>query len=87
MDFKKTKFSPTTIDEADRTTMTRLLGTVDWSLVPEEFRRRTLTTWDHLATACPPPGDSTIQSYAQRWGLNWPVYDCFLPPNYACICF
>ena len=87
MDSKRTKFSLSSIDEAERTLMTRLTGSVDRYVVPEEFRGRTLTTWDHLATACPQPGDSTVQLYAQRWGLNRPVYDCFLPPNYACICF
>ena len=87
MDSKKTKFSPSSIDEAERTLMTRLTGSVDRYVVPEEFRGRTLTTWDHLAIACPPPGETTVQSYTQRWGFNRPVYDCFLPPNYSCICF
>ena len=87
MDSKRTKFSLSSIDEAERTLMTRLTGSVDRYVVPEEFRGRTLTTWDHLAIACPPPGETTVQSYTQRWGFNRPVYDCFLPPNYSCICF
>ena len=87
MDSKKTKFPPSSIDEAERTLMTRLTGSVDRYVVPEEFRGRTLTAWDHLAITCPPPGETTVQSYTQRWGFNRPVYDCFFPPNYSCICF
>ena len=56
------------IDEVVSTTMVWLLGPADRYVTPVEYRGRTQITWDQLATACPPLGDSTVQSYVQRWG-------------------
>ena len=87
MDNKKTRFSPSSIDEIDRNTITRLIGTENRYDVPEHFKGRTQTLWDSLATAFPLPNDSNIQSYVRRFGLQRPVFDCFLPPSYTCICY
>ena len=87
MDNKKTKFSPSSIDEVERNTITRLIGTENRYYVPEHFKGRTQTLWDTLATAFPLPNDSNIQSYVRRFGLQRPVFDCFLPPSYTCICY
>ena len=80
MDIEKAHFSPSIIDEGENSTIERLVGNVNIYAAPVEYRGRPQSTWDQLASAFPPPDDSTIQSYVQRWGLQRPVYDCFLPP-------
>ena len=49
MDNKKTRFSPSSIDEVERDTITRLIGTENRYDVPEHFKGRTQTLWDSLA--------------------------------------
>ena len=87
MDAKKVKFSPSTFQEVENATIERLIGNVDRYATPVEYRGRFQTTWDKLATAFPPHGDSTVQPYGQRWGRHRPIYDCFLPPSHTCICY
>ena len=81
---KKVKFSPSTFEEVENATM---MGNVDRYVTPVEYRGRLQTTWDESASAFPPPGDSTVQPYGQRWGQHCPIYDCFLPPSHTCICY
>ena len=70
MDIKKAHFSPSIIDEVENSTIERLVGNVNIYAAPVEYRGRPQSTWDLLASAYPPPGDSTIQSYVQQWGLQ-----------------
>ena len=55
MDQKRTKFSPSNIDEIEKTVIARLVGLRDENryAVPEEFRGRIQTTWDTLVEAMP----------------------------------
>jgi len=87
MDTKKVKFSQSTFEEVENATIERLMGNVDRYATPVEHRGRFQTTWDKLASAFPPPGDSTVQPYGQRWDQHHPIYDCFLPPSHTCICY
>ena len=66
MEIKKAKFPPSTIDEVENTTLERLVSKVDRYIAPLEYCERIQSTWDQFASACAPPGDSTVQSYVQQ---------------------
>ena len=93
MDQKRTKFSPSNIDELEKTVIARLVGLRDENRysVPDEFRGRIQTTWDTLVEAFPMPAHLNIptlkQTLKQTVNSCKPIYDCFLPPSYNCICY
>ena len=87
METKKPRFSPSTFEEVERTTIARLVGTEDRYVAPLEYRGRVSSTWDLLVAAFPVPENVNVVSYVQRNGLARPMYDCFLPPSFNCTCY
>ena len=87
MDNKRVKFSPSTFAEIERRTVDRLVGTENRYEVPTEFQGRRQTTWDTLVAAFPVPVNVTIPSRIKQVGTTTPLYDCFLPPSFDCICY
>ena len=57
MDQKRTKFSPSTINDLEQAVVNQLVGLREGNRysVPEEYRGRAQTTWDSLVKAFPAP--------------------------------
>ena len=83
MENKRAKLSLSNIEQIEEQTISRLMGnTTDMRCLPNSGEDSIV--WDNLHAQFPAPPH--IQSYAQRWGLSRPRFDCFLPPSYTCIC-
>ena len=55
--------------------------------MPEEFCGRIQTTWDTLVETFPMPAHLNLPTLKQTVNSCRPIYDCFLPPSYNCICY
>jgi hypothetical protein len=89
MDQKRTKFSPSTINDLEQAVVNQLVGLREGNRysVPEEYRGRAQTAWDSLVEAFPVPPSISLSSIRQRFNTVRPMYDCFLPPSFNCICY
>ena len=61
-DTKRIKFSPTTIDQIESDTISRLCGSVDRYAVPDSFKGKETGPWDMLHSQFPAP--SSVQDAA-----------------------
>ena len=52
---KRTKFSPSDIEQIEYDFYSRLCGTDNWYEVPEDFKGKEPTAWDQLSTSFPVP--------------------------------
>ena len=87
MESKRTKFSPNSIEQAEKEIIDRLIGNEDRYAVPSDFRGRVQTTWDSLVAAFPAPIAYTVPLRVGQTGLNRASFDCFLPPSFNCSCY
>ena len=80
MEQKKTKFSPSNIDELEQAIVNQLIGLREGNryTVPEEFRTRDQTAWESLLQAFPVPASINMQSIQQRFSeqKHQAIIDC-----------
>ena len=76
-DIKRTKFSPSTIDQMESDTVSRLCGSVDRYAVPESFKGKEPGPWEMLHSQFPAPSDLQDAAQLHLFQLNYrgcPLY-------------